>query len=136
MTTPRILILLAIFVICLTPSGCSDSDTTIIEPPLDTVPPAIPTGLTVCSGDCVIKLSWEENVTDSDLLGFHVYRLNSENSWVLTVTPVENSYFVDCSPVGGDCMYRVTAVDLSGNESAWAEVAYRRARSDRDLDNP
>ena len=116
---------LVIFILSLTLIGCSDSKTSVTgPPPVDTSPPAIPTGLSVTAGDCVVKLSWDINVVDTDLEGYNVYRLHADQSWDLTLAPVEKSCFIDCSPLNGDCIYRVTAVDISGNESAWTQVDY------------
>ena len=131
------LMMLGFFIVCLTLAGCSDSETTVTTPPhVDTAPPAVPTGLSTCSGDCVVKLSWDPNVVDSDLQGFNVYRLNTQQSWELTDTPVTSSSFVDCSPVSGQCIYRVTAVDFTGNESGWAETVFSCWYPDVEVDRP
>lgn len=131
------LTLLIILIICLTLIGCSDSDDTVTNPPvIDTAPPAVPTGLATSNGDNVVKLSWDPNVTDSDFLGFNVYRLNSEQSWDLTATPISSSSYIDCNPLDGQCLYRVTSVDLTGNESAWAQIAVVPWSPDTEIHRP
>lgn len=84
----------------------------------------------------MVKLSWDPNNVDSDLKGFHVYRLNDDQTWVLTMAPTSNSYFVDCDPVLTQCLYRVTAVDIAGNESGWAETAYICQYNELEYDRP
>ncbi len=131
------LMMLVFFIVCLTLAGCSDSETTVTAlPPVDTAPPAVPTGLSTCTGDCVVKLTWNPNVVDSDLQGFNVYRLNAQQSWDLTETPIASTSFVDCSPVSGQCTYRVTAVDFTGNESGWAQTIYSCWYPDDEMNRP
>ena len=130
------LMMLVFFIICLTLAGCSDSETTVTAPPVDTAPPAVPTGLSTCTGDCVVKLTWDPNVVDSDLQGFNVYRLNTQQSWELTDTPITTSSFVDCSPISGQCTYRVPAVDFTGHESGWAQTVYSCWYPDEEMDRP
>jgi len=137
MNPTRLLIVPVIFILCLTLTSCSDSETSVVTPPPpDTAPPAVPTGLATCAGDCVVKISWDPNVVDSDFRGFNVYRLNAEESWDLTAEPIATSTFVDTSPLTSQCIYRVTSVDFTGNESAWAETIYICNYTEDDMHRP
>lgn len=82
-------------------------------------PPEPPTALTATlenSGDA--HLSWVAS-TSSDVAGYHVYRGYER----LTTTPVANTQYVDAGLAEGHYTYRVRAVDLAGNYSAYADPA-------------
>ncbi|MDQ2833173.1 MAG: hypothetical protein M3Y50_05380 [Acidobacteriota bacterium] len=98
----------------------------------DTFPPSIPTGLeaapgavTVPSHTPSIDLSWSPD-SDADLAGYFVYRQILLPSGTLagaptrlTPSPISAPAYRDQTPViGQGYAYRVTAVDVSGNESA------------------
>ena len=95
----------------------------------DIFPPAIPTGLEAvpagaAPADRSIDLSWTPNA-DNDLAGYFVYRQQvastgeSEGTATrLNQTPVAGPAWSDRTVVTGQrYAYRVTAVDVSGNES-------------------
>jgi len=86
--------------------------------PRDIFPPARPTGLTALYTSGAVELVWTAN-TEKDLAGYYVYRredgeqpsrLNKE----LLRTPILRDTSVK---PGHTYFYRVTAVDLSNNES-------------------
>ncbi|MCL5671428.1 MAG: hypothetical protein M1423_09080 [Acidobacteria bacterium] len=87
--------------------------------PKDTFPPAVPRRLTALYTAGAVDLLWNAN-TDSDLAGYNVYRKIEGGSYArvnkqLLSTPI----FHDTSAAPGQIyQYAVTAVDLSGNESA------------------
>ena len=90
--------------------------------PRDIFPPARPTGLTSLYVNGAAELVWTAN-TEKDLAGYYVYRredgeqprrLNKE----LLRTPILRDASVQPSHT---YFYRVTAVDLSGNESQPSE---------------
>lgn len=104
----------------------------------DTFPPAVPTGLEAAPGGAIapdqgvqqfsgsaIDLSWTPN-TDADLAGYLVYRQSVTPSGTLTgpvtrLTPSSiptPAYRDETAVTGQRYAYRVTAVDVSGNESA------------------
>jgi hypothetical protein len=118
----QILIVSVMLSTCLALGGCSDSDPPVTGPVIDTAPPIMPTGLKSCTGDCVVKIFWDPNITDADLEGFRVYRMAFDQTWRLTQTPLNETKFVDWAPLGGECLYGVTAVDASGNESGWSMI--------------
>lgn len=86
----------------------------------DTTPPAAPSGLAALPGTTAIALNWDNN-TETDLAGYNVYRalqtggpydpLNAE------LVP-SSEYTDDTVDQNVSYFYVVTALDLSGNESA------------------
>ena len=129
--------LLAILALGLCLAGCSEPTSTVAPQAasLDTAPPAVPSGLNAVSGRSTVKLAWRPNVTDYDLEGFHVYRVAFGQVWPLTETPVTGNGFVDRAPLSGYATYAVTAVDQSGNESAWAQIRYNYETDDVAIDH-
>ena len=97
----------------------------------DTFPPQPPTGLTAIPGDRhAIDLSWQP-VPDTDLAGYHVFRREvSETSFRrLTAKPVVVPAFTDTTTARGQrYVYKVTAIDTSGNESQPSNEAEETAR--------
>jgi hypothetical protein len=89
----------------------------------DRFAPAAPTGLAAVPGTegsaAVIDLSWQAN-TDADVAGYNVYRREGSSGFVrLTAQPVLGPAFSDAKATPGNTYtYRVTAVDISGNESS------------------
>jgi hypothetical protein len=96
----------------------------------DTFPPATPTGLAAVPGgvtpaDASIDLSWEPD-TDPDLAGYIVYRQQVDSSGALTgpttrlnALPLPGPAYRDqTAVVGHRYAYRITAIDIVGNESA------------------
>lgn len=92
---------------------------------LDVFPPATPAGLAAVPGEHSIDLSWEP-VSDNDFAGYIVYRQEASADGTATgsfvrmnAKPVAGPAFSDQSAVAGrGYIYRVTAIDATGNESA------------------
>jgi hypothetical protein len=97
---------------------------------LDTFPPGIPTGLEAVPGgatpsDRSIDLSWTPN-TDNYLAGYSVYRQEVTSTGQvagpatrLNPSPIVGPAYRDQTAIPGHrYVYRVTAVDTIGNESA------------------
>ena len=90
----------------------------------NTAAPAVPLGLMAVATSTSITLTWSPN-TETDLAGYNVYRSNSATGtyFKLNASPLTSPTFVDSSsPVGVLSFYRVTAINLSGTESAAAAV--------------
>jgi len=86
--------------------------------PLDTFPPAPPTGLTALYTAGQVELIWTAN-TEPDLAGYNVYRRDDGGpprriSQALVSTPIFHDSSVE---QGHSYAYEVTAVDLAANES-------------------
>jgi hypothetical protein len=83
----------------------------------NTVPPAVPSGLSVYyASDGLVILRWNEN-KDVDILGYNIYRrINKTNFDFIEFTA--NNYFYDDSLSYTDTYYyRISAVNTSHNES-------------------
>jgi hypothetical protein len=105
----------------------SDSDPLIVKP-TDTFPPSIPQGLVAAAIEnpettppsVEVDLSWAINA-EQDLAGYHVYRSEREGERgpLATQDLLLSPAYRDTSVSSGHkYWYSVTAVDLSGNESA------------------
>jgi hypothetical protein len=105
----------------------SDSEPLILKP-ADTFPPSVPVGVVAAAVENPestppsqeIDLSWSIN-PEQDLAGYHVYRSEREGEKGSLVTQdlLLSPAYRDTSVASGHrYWYSVTAVDLSGNESA------------------
>jgi len=101
--------------------GCSSNDS-VTPTAIDTAPPAVPTQLMGDSFESQIVIYWAPNTTDTDFAGYMVYRTVNDREVCLTQSPSAQNMYVDTSPRGDYNTYKVTAVDLSGNESAHASI--------------
>jgi fibronectin type 3 domain-containing protein len=82
--------------------------------PLNTVPPATPTGLTGTAGNSKVMLDWTAN-TETDLTGYNVY----QGSTKLNTAPITGTHNVTVSGLINGTTYSitVTAINTSGTES-------------------
>ncbi len=101
--------------------GCSSNDSST-PTAIDTAPPAVPTQLMGDSFDSQVVIYWAPNTTDTDFAGFKVYRTVDDREVSLTDAPMAQNMYVDAHPRGDYNTYRVTALDISGNESAHASI--------------
>jgi hypothetical protein len=90
--------------------------------PRDTFPPASPSGLTALYTAAAVELVWTAN-SEKDLAGYYVYRReNGEQPKKLNKELLRTPILRDVSVQPGHIyFYRVTAVDLSSNESQPSE---------------
>lgn len=90
--------------------------------PVDTFPPATPEPVTAASANGIVSLFWP-NSPERDVVGYNVYRAESEDTpdeeWnKLTPQPITTVTFHDNRVViGRRYFYRVSALDVFGNES-------------------
>jgi subtilase family serine protease/flagellar hook assembly protein FlgD/fibronectin type 3 domain-containing protein len=82
----------------------------------DTTPPPVPEGLVALVSAADVRITWTA-VSASDLQGYHVYRGEER----LTSTPIAVLAYDDPGRSLGTHLYRVSAVDQDGNESARSE---------------
>lgn len=85
----------------------------------DDIAPAIPSDLITTNSYNTILSDWADN-SEGDLDGFHVYRAESPNGTYtrLTTEPVHVSRYQDIVPnLSVTYYYRISAVDIYGNES-------------------
>jgi parallel beta-helix repeat protein len=84
---------------------------------LDTIPPAIPGGIQAIGRDKTAELSWAKS-TDKDIGQYRVYRSNTPLTGYQEVGKTELTLFKDPNLTNETpYFYRITAVDLAGNES-------------------
>ncbi len=93
---------------------------------VDTIPPATPTNFTGVPLDAIsgIYLSWNMN-TEEDLDHYNIYRGMTEDfepneSNLLAAT--DDTTYVDTYEITVVNYYKLSAVDLSGNESGYADA--------------
>jgi hypothetical protein len=101
----------------------ASEDSRVVEIiPRDTFPPAPPQGLTALYTTHAVELIWHAN-TEPDLGGYNVYRREEGAAEIkLNSPPLETPVFRDESVAAGrKYIYRVTALDLTHNESPPSE---------------
>lgn len=100
-------------------------DSEIVEiTPRDTFPPAAPTSLSAVYTTQAVELLWTAN-SEPELAGYNIYRREgAEQPRRINQGLVRTPIFRDMALEGGhNYFYKVTAVDLAGNESpASAEI--------------
>ena len=116
------IMIIAFIVAALGLAGCSSNEIDKTPTNVDTAPPAVPTQLTGSSWQSQITITWAPNTTDTDFAGFNIYRDTGTRVMSLTNPPLTTNMYRDANPVAGYNTYQVTAVDLSGNESAQATI--------------
>jgi fibronectin type 3 domain-containing protein len=94
----------------------------------DTTAPAKPTGLTAIGSTSGITLDWADTNTESDFLGYNVYRIENGSPVKLNTSGVLGvSQFIDTTaPAGVASSYEVKAIDTSNNESDAATASATR----------
>jgi fibronectin type 3 domain-containing protein len=86
--------------------------------PEDKFAPAVPEGLLAVTTPQSIELSWTRN-TETDFRGYNIFRSVDNGPFTLYASLVEVPTFRDSNvETGKKYRYRVSAVDLTGNESA------------------
>ncbi|NWF88743.1 MAG: hypothetical protein HXY50_04685 [Ignavibacteriaceae bacterium] len=83
----------------------------------DGTPPAIPTGVSIVySFDGEILIEWNQN-SDLDLKGYNVYRKSSTTNFECLGFTSNNYYFDDSLSYDTTYHYKISAVDIWGEES-------------------
>ena len=83
--------------------------------------PQTPTGLTAFSEELMVDLSWDVN-PDSDLYGYVVYRAVPGQEFMAIDTTESNSYVDIEVLIGREYRYRISALDMFGNESYLSDI--------------
>jgi fibronectin type 3 domain-containing protein len=107
-------------------AGVSEAETDLSDPyqvkPIDTFPPAVPSGLNAIIATSHIELVWDRN-TESDLALYRLYRGVAGGSLErLADIPDAPSYSDMKVESGKQYRYAVSAVDRLGNESKQSSV--------------
>ena len=100
-------------------SSNSNEASAMPEAPVDTTPPAAPSGLVATPGDGKVDLAWGAN-SETDLAGYNVYRSSSAGGTYAQVNTalVASNGWEDTGLVNGNTYYYVVrAEDTSTNES-------------------
>ncbi len=85
---------------------------------VDRFPPPAPTDLVALAEPGKVRLVWRASEAE-DFAGYLVYRREGEGELRrITEQPLQTPEYVDTGVVAGLYLYRVTAVDQTGNESA------------------
>jgi hypothetical protein len=89
---------------------------------LDTTPPDKPKALRTVGRDRLVLLNWEKSAA-ADLAGYRLYRSPTPLSGYQEIVKTEFNEFRDPVPENGvRYYYRVSAIDLAGNESEFSET--------------
>lgn len=89
---------------------------------LDTIPPVKPKSFTATGRNTFINLKWEKS-GEKDLAGYNVYRSDTPLSGFRQLTNTEFTEYRDKNLVNSrKYFYRVSALDLAGNESELSET--------------
>lgn len=84
----------------------------------DGIPPAVPVGLRIVfSYDGEVGLEWNAN-NEADIRGYNVYRRENKTASILIAFTSDNYFFDDSLNYNSQYYYKISAVDLSGKESA------------------
>jgi flagellar hook assembly protein FlgD len=82
----------------------------------DVIPPAAPQNLSATASGSDVTLNWASN-TEPDLSGYNVYRKTAQGWLKIKSSLVTANAYTDTNLLNGTYTYRVTAVDIVGNES-------------------
>ena len=115
---PRILAMLALSASVF--AGCGSNET--VPPLVDTTPPNAPSNLAIEPDEQSLTVTWSEN-SEIDLAGYVLERsLDHEETWeAVSDSALASAEYVDVRRSRAD--YRVAAVDLSENQSAFSNTA-------------
>jgi len=106
----------------------SDLSDQVSITPIDTFPPAAPTGLQALPAPGSIELAWNQN-TEADVVGYRIYRAAPGGDFVriaeIGPAPAYSDHAVES---GKQYRYTITAVDHAGNESTRSAAASATAQ--------
>lgn len=84
----------------------------------DGLPPAVPVGLRIVFDyDGEVVLEWDTN-NETDIHGYNIYRRENKTASILIAFTSDNYFFDDSLEYDSQYYYKISAVDLSGKESA------------------
>jgi hypothetical protein len=100
------------------------SGISVIPAAYNTESPSVPVSLNAWSSYYSVLLSWRENFTDPDWAGFFVYRSTDGTTWDRIIDePVTTIGYADNDVDHGTLYsYRITSVDIYGNESDFSNT--------------
>lgn len=98
-------------------AGCQSTDVTSVPDTMPPLPPGAASG--VCKDLSRVVLTWQPN-QEADLAGYNVYQMSPPRQ--INTSLVRQTMFVTLPTTDAIMLYRVTAVDRSGNESAPSQL--------------
>lgn len=107
--------------------GESRTSFPVLVQPVDSFPPATPTGLNATiDSNGVVTLKWQQN-TEEDLLGYRISRANNKNEEPAILTPVvhKKSIYrdtINIKTLSNKIYYAVAALDERYNQSAFTTL--------------
>jgi len=105
----------------------SNESEPLVHTPKDTFPPVAPGPVTIASIGGIVSLFWPLN-QETDIAGYNLYRAESEQTpeqqWIKLNPQLHKtaSFRDERVQVGRQYFYRITAVDVYGNESPRSET--------------
>jgi fibronectin type 3 domain-containing protein len=101
-------------------------------PTVDTVAPVPPTGVQLQADHDLVAVRWDENA-EIDLAGYRLYKSSFEDGpfGIVSSNLVYCPWFYDKVLAMEMTYYKVTAVDASGNESAFSQIVGIYYNTDR-----
>ncbi len=107
--------------------GQSRTSFPVLVQPIDSLPPAIPTGLrATIDSNGVVTLKWNQN-KEQDLLGYKVFRANNKQEEMATLTPSVHKKCiyrdtVNIKMLNNKVYYAIASVDQRQNQSQHSTV--------------
>lgn len=84
----------------------------------DGLPPAVPVGLRIVfSYDGEVGLEWNAN-NEADIRGYNIYRRENKAASILIAFTSDSYFFDDSLNYDSQYFYKISAIDLAGEESA------------------
>ena len=117
-------VIMAAFVLLV--CGCgSESGNGLVT--VDTVPPLPPVNMSVDREDDLVTVTWDENA-ETDLAGYKLYKSSSRTGPYETVTSglLYCPWYYDQIISKVTTYYKATALDATGNESAFSQTVVLR----------
>lgn len=131
MTPKRLLRIVAVPALAASVAGCGETTETLF---VDTTPPGAPTNLVARIDGASVELTWNAN-SEADLAGYVLERTTDRGqTWEAIGSMLLAPEFEDS--LHNSASYRVAALDLSDNQSAYSETAHIVRPPDGDGKNP
>jgi len=127
----RLRLLSVVLVVMLVFLVSCGNDSGNVAPAVDTVPPNPPVNLQAALESGTILVDWADNA-EIDLAGYRIYRSSNGDGpfGLVNSNLLLCPWYYDSGRPAGFTYYKVTAVDESGNESAYSRIVgvYIRTR--------
>ncbi|MBP7654628.1 hypothetical protein KA977_14490, partial [Candidatus Dependentiae bacterium] len=96
---------------------------------VDMIAPSYPENFSAQSGDRTVSLKWSAG-SDTDIIGYNIYRKTSGEFIKINSSYIYSVFYNDLNLTNGtEYYYKISAVDISGNESLKSAEVYAVPRS-------